>query len=347
LAHEESKKLEDEAMDVASNMVNELIRLKDVAKWKLWAGDDTDDFTNKVVPARAFKAAQHVSSQVSDAVHGSSTPLSESIASSAKVLSSQASEAILGSSTPLAESIGSSISEVVSDASSKASGAILGSSTPVTESIASAAKSASSAASAAYESPKKVFGGANAQVLAEAKEVVFDEPLDDDEDENGPTYSDKVQNIVADAGDRAAELSRAVSEALLGATTTQGTVESATSLANEQYQRALAAASSVLYGTQQPAVESATSVASERFAQAVTAASYAIYGTPTPTAIIQTVQIQVSTLRWLEVSTEACRINQAQMWTILTLNNRQALATTKPCVRRMNNSRMPSHSCLS
>jgi hypothetical protein len=130
-----------------------------------------------------------------------------------------------------------------------------------------------SSASAAYESPKKVFGGANAQVIAEAKQVIFDEPLDDedDEDDNVAKYSSKLQNVVADAGDRAAQLSRAVSEALLGPSKTQGNVESATSLANEQYQRALAAASSVLYGTQQPAVESATSVASERFAQAVTA----------------------------------------------------------------------------
>lgn len=288
MAHEEGKKLEDEAslcvlsaaetntdivsvllqaMEIASRTVSELIRLKDVAKWKLWAGDSTDDFTNKVVPARVIKAAQQVSSQ--------------------------ASEAIQGSSTPLVESVSSSVSEAVSDAASSVSGAILGSSTPITESIASTA-------SVAYESPRKVFGGANAQVLAEAREVVFDEPLVDDE-EDVPTYSDKVQNIVADAGDRAAELSRAVSEALLGVTTTQGTVESATSLANEQYQRALAAASSVLYGTQQPAVESATSVASERFAQAVTAASYAIYGTPTPTAIIRTVQMQVSLVDGLKL----------------------------------------------
>lgn len=322
-AHEEAKKLEDDAMDIAARMVNELIRLKDVAKWKLWASDATDDFTNKVVPARVFKAAQEVSSKASEAVQGSSTPLSESAGSSLKSAlsqasealsaassqaseavdsaSSQASEAIHGSSTPLAESAKS--------VSSQASEAVVGSETPLSQSIASSASSkvskasasassaaaeGSSSASAAYESPKKVFMGANAQILAEAKQVIFDEPLDDDDDDNVAKFSQKLQEAMGDVSDRAEELSRVVSEALLGATKTQGSVESATSLASEQYQRALAAASSVLYGTEQPIVESATSVASERFAQAVTAASYAIYGTPTPTAIIHTVQVQAS-----------------------------------------------------
>lgn len=345
IAHEEGKKLEDNAMDIASRMVTELIRLKDVAKWKLWASDSTDDFASKVVPARAFKAAQQASSRISEAVQGSSTPVTESLSSSLasaasqiseavqdvpshaseaiQDVSSKASEAVAGSSTPLSESIASSAKSV----SSRASEAIAGSETPLGESLASSASQASSAvskslssasskassaavegsaqASVAYESPKKVFGGANAQVIAEAKRVIFDEPLDDDDEDE--TIRSKIQDAVADAGDRAADMSRAVSEALLGATKTQGTVESATSLASEQYSRALAAASSVLYGTQQNAKESATSVASERFAQAVTAASYAIYGTPTPTAIIRTVQIQASS-RY----SEAVRLASAQ-----------------------------------
>ena len=106
-----------------------------------------------------------------------------------------------------------------------------------------------------------------AQVVVEAKEPVFDQPFDDDEE----TYSEKVNSMVAEAGDRASELSRAISEALMGPTKTQGTAESVTSLASEEYAKALAAASSVLYGTEQHTLESATSVASAKFAQAVTA----------------------------------------------------------------------------
>lgn len=308
IAHEEAKKVEDEAMAIAANMVTELVRLKDVSKWKLWAGDASDDFSNKKVPVRVHNAAQQVldtvedaSAQVSEAVLGSSTPLSESIVSSVQdaysAVSSQASEVVQGSSTPLTESIASSVQSVVLEVSSQASVAIQG--TPSSESLLSQASSkasevvseGASIASAAYESPKKVFGGVNAQAAPQAKQVVFDEPLDDDDDS---TYSDKLQGAVADAGERAAELSRAISEALLGATKTQGSVESVSSLASEQYASALAAASSVLYGTKQPAVQSATSVASDKFAQAVTAASYAIYGTPTPAAIINTFQAHAS-----------------------------------------------------
>jgi hypothetical protein len=338
VAHEESKKLEDKAMAIASDMVAELVRLKDVSKSKIWAGDASDDFSDRVFAPRVRKAAQQVmdnvegaSSRVAEAIQGSSTPLAESIASSAKEMysevSSQASDAVQGSSTPLTESIASSVKDAASKASSQVSEAVSGSSTPLAESVASSAQQAASQvssqaseaihgtpssesllsqasskaseviddtaskASAAYESPKKVFGGANAQIIAEAKEPVLDQPLDDDDED---TYSSKLQSAVADAGDRAAEMSRAVSEALLGPAKTQGSVESASSIASEQYAKALAAASSVLYGTEQPAVESATSVVADKYAQAVTAASYAIYGTPTPTAIIKTVQVEAN-----------------------------------------------------
>ncbi|CAO2652101.1 Nn.00g003840.m01.CDS01 [Neocucurbitaria sp. VM-36] len=307
VAHEEAKKLEDEAMTVASNMVAELVRLKDVSKWKIWAGDATDDFSDKKVPVRVFKATQQVkdniedaASQVSEAIQGTSTPLTESIASSVQEAlseaSSQAAEVVQGTSTPLSESIASSVSSGLSEASSQASEVLQGSSSSAEDVLSKASEAATdsaSKASVAYDQPKKVFGGANAQILAEAKQVIFDEPLDDDDDD-ADTYSEKLQGVIAGAGDQAAELSRAVSEALLGPSKTQGTVESVTSLASEQYAQALAAASSVLYGTKQPAVESATSVAADKFAQAVTAASYAIYGTPTPTAIIKTINVQAS-----------------------------------------------------
>ena len=144
----------------------------------------------------------------------------------------------------------------------------MGSETPATESLTSVASEAIQAGeSVASEAPKRVLGGVMAQAVPEAKQAVFDQPLDDDDE----TYSEMVNSMIAEAGDRVFDLTRAVSEALLGAPYTQGTVESATSLASEQYARALAAASSVMYGTKQQPMESATSVAAEKFAQAVTA----------------------------------------------------------------------------
>ncbi|ORY12981.1 hypothetical protein BCR34DRAFT_282444 [Clohesyomyces aquaticus] len=280
IAHEESKRLEDEAMAISAKMVSELVRLKDVSRWKIWANDATDDFTNKVVPARSFKAAKDVADNVESVV-------------------SKVSASVVNSETPATKSIASVVKEKVADTSSKVSEAIVPSEAPAAASVSSAVKEKVEEAeqamketvSVATESPKKVFGGAMAQVLAEAREIVFDDIIEDDD---ADSYSQKVQSIVGDAGDRAADLTKAISEALYGPSKTQGSMESVTSLASEQYEKAMSAASSVLYGTEQQAAESITSVASDKFAQAVTAASYAIYGTPTPTAIIRTVQIQAS-----------------------------------------------------
>ena len=99
-----------------------------------------------------------------------------------------------------------------------------------------------------------------------ASTPIFDDIIDDSED---ATFSKKVQSAVNDAGDKYADVTKAVSEALLGRP--QGTMESVSSVASEQYSSALAAASSVLYGTTKGTAESITSVASEKYDQAVSA----------------------------------------------------------------------------
>lgn len=315
-AHEEGDKVEDKAMAIAGEAAKELARLKDVARWKLWAGDSTDDFSNKKVPARAFKAAQVVmenveeaASKVSESILGSKTPATESAASAVKdkieEASSKLSKPIIGTEPNAAEKAATAISEAVvgsqattdsisSVASSKINGAssagqsvvsaakykkdkvkeaIVGTPPPPHESVLyEASPSLDSMASAASEAPKKAWGGAMAQKV-EAKQIIYDDIIDDSDD---MSYSEKIQSAVSEAGDRAARLTKAISEALLNPTSTQGTVESVTSLASEQYERALSAASSVLYGTEQGTVESIASVASDKYAQAVTA-SVTIY----------------------------------------------------------------------
>lgn len=313
IAHDEAKALEDKAMATAANMVAELVRLKDVSKWKIWAGDATDDFSDRKVPARVFRAATNIASNVENAaskasntIIGSETPKSESVASAVKdkvaSASSQASSLVGSVNSPLAS--GSSVvKEQMAAASSQAS-SLVGSVSPPMESAASVvqekaadaskaaaavgadAKSsisaatdnvkskiqegkdkvqeAASAASPAPKKQKKVLGGVMADAVPKQHDIIYD-------DEDTETYSRKIQDMVAGAEDRAADLSRAVSEALLGAPKTQGSVESVSSLASEQYGSAIAAASRVLYGTEQQPIESMTSVASDKFAEAVTA----------------------------------------------------------------------------
>lgn len=205
--------------------------------------------------------AERISSKLSNAVSGNSQSTVESVVSAAKRKADQvvagASEAIVGTPAPAYDSIVSAASESLDSAASAVSVAISGSSTPLTESASSAASVAS----------KKVFAGAMAQKVEKREPILDDVIVDEDEG----TYSEKLKSIVDSAGDRFADVTRAVGDALLQRTSTQDSTESLTSVADEKYSRALAAASSVLYGTPQGKAESVTSVAGSKYAEAVAA----------------------------------------------------------------------------
>lgn len=423
--------IEERAMGVAEEAAKELIRLKDVAQWKLDAKDSSDDFSTRYVPPVAAKLKQQVldkasdakdaivgssqgsvesatsvasakateyASSLSEAVLGTETGSVESAASavSAKVMGTQqsahesiasvvgesahnaasaaseavigtepgvgekaatkVSEAVLGRETPATESIMSaisshvpdvpiasdaslgpraasllsaasskgsdvassiqdatsspspvassisssassvassltdsapdaaSVSSVSSEASSSASSAAskASDSMPYSKSVASdVSSSVSSAASVASESAstatekasKKVFGGAMAQAIPSGNSIIFDEDIVDNDDiiDDEESYSLRMHDIISRAGDKASQLTQAIEDAIKPATTTQGSVESITSLASAQYESAFSAASSVLFGTEQGVGESMASVAGERYSDAVSA----------------------------------------------------------------------------
>ena len=334
-AKDASEEVEARGMASAEETAKELARLKEVGKWKMEAGDVTDDFSTKYVPPQAAAAAQKVvdeassaseqvmgasqgtleslrsqateqashavsiassvvagtepgmmekassevvdgailaSEKASEAVVGTLQPKAESVISAAKEMAHQvasdASEAVGGTPQPIHESVASQASDSVASAASAISEVVSGSSTPIIESVSSAASSVgSSVSSLASKASKKVYGGAMAQIVGEQKPILDDDISDDDDS----TYSETMQKIVDQAGNKYADVTNAVREALMKATSTQGTVESASSVADEQYSKALAAASSVLYGTKQGTAESVTSAASERYTQAVSA----------------------------------------------------------------------------
>ncbi|KXT02662.1 hypothetical protein AC578_1126 [Pseudocercospora eumusae] len=192
-----------------------------------------------------------------------------------------AASAATGSVNPKLSSIlsaqKSAASSVASDASSAA--ASVYSDLPDAEDIASAA---GNAAQKPVHAGKKVWGGANAEIIVEAREPILD---DDDVVDRGAVFSESIQQIINAAGEKGNQLTEAIQEAMSRATATptQGAVGTVTSLASEQYESALSAASSVLIGSQN-ATEQGTSAAKELYLSAVTAASYAIYGTPVTAA---------------------------------------------------------------
>jgi hypothetical protein len=239
--------------------------------------------------------AEKAATRVSEAVVGRDTPVIESISSAASSASSQIANQSL--SPEMAKSLKSAKSSAVSAASDVSSSIASVASSVSVPSIASEASSSmssiaqqgsssassvasqvsESASDASQKASKKVWGGAMAQAVPSARSIVLDDDIVDDE----YTYSAKLQEILGKAGNQASQLTQAVQDALKPAPT-QGSVESVTSLASEQYERALSAASSVIFGTEQGVGESLSSVASDRYASAVSAASSAIYGEPIP-----------------------------------------------------------------
>lgn len=304
MAKEAGEEIESRGMISAEKTAKELARLKEVGQWKIEARDFSDDFGTKYIPAAAAAAAQKVvdlGSSASEYVAGTSqgavkSAISE-VAEKASDPASSASSAVFGTEPGLVEQVSSSVVDAASGTSKKAKVLATGTPKPKSESIISAAKDKanqiasdgsktilgtpapadsassgvssviSSASSVASQASKKVYGGAMAQNVGEQKPILDDVFSDDDD----ATYSEHMQSMVNQAGDKFADVTKVVSEALWKAKTTQGTVESASSVAEELYSKALAAASSVLYGTETGAVESATSVASGKYAQAVAA----------------------------------------------------------------------------
>lgn len=214
----------------------------------------------------AAKAQGSAAGSSIESVASSPGSVISSASSSASSVVSQLSESLSDPKSIVSDaskSVASAVSDVSEGASSAASDAY--------ESAASVASHISEAApdvsSASATASRKVFGGVMAQSVPSARTIIFDEDIVDDDE----TYSQKVQDIISKAGDKASELTQAIQDAIKPTATTQGNVESITSLASAQYESALSAASSVLFGSEQGTGESMASVANEKYSDAVTA----------------------------------------------------------------------------
>ena len=302
-AQEAGDEIESYGMLVAEDTATKLRQLKEIGTWKIQALDDSEDFSWKQLTPEAAEAArkaankvQSASEQVVEASQNAPQSIISEVKKGAADAASSISSRVVGSEPRTGEKAGSlenkateaaqqvshamsqttnlqqesassGASKILSSASSAiAADTVSGSSNPSANGPADNINSvSSSASSAANQASKKVFAGAMAQEVGEQKPI-----LDDIVDEDA-RYSEKLQNIVEQAGDKYADITKAVSEAMLQPTSTQGSVESITSLAGDQYNSALAAASRALYGTEQGAGESVASVASGRYAEAVAA----------------------------------------------------------------------------
>ncbi|TAQ87584.1 hypothetical protein B7494_g4088 [Chlorociboria aeruginascens] len=238
----------------------------------------TQQGTLESVASVARESASSISAKASSSLVGEVPGILEQAADGVKFVTATISEVASGLSDAASSSL-SSASDALSENASEASKSIASASSSISSSIPKSAsdtsRSSSSAAASMFSTAsKKVWGGAMAEPV-ERRNIIYDDIVDDDD-----TFSEKIQSMASQAGDKFSDVTRAVSEALLKPTSTQGSMESVTSLAAKQYSSALAAASSALYGAEQGTGESIASVASSRYSEAVAAASAAIYGIP-------------------------------------------------------------------
>lgn len=217
----------------------------------------------------ARESASSLSAKASSSIAGEEPGVAEKATNSIKPAASVVSESASSLSDSASASITSGSSEVLkvaSKASSSLSSATSSIASSLSESSPAASSSISSAASSASSTASaKAWAGAMAQHV-EARQIVFEDVVDDSDD---VSFSEKIESLASEAGDRYSDITKAVSEALLGPTSTQ-TVH-VTKLAAEKYSSALSAASVALYGTEQGTGESVSSVVASRYSDAVAA----------------------------------------------------------------------------
>jgi len=240
----------------------------------------TSQGTVESVASMAGQSASSLSAKASSSMVGSEPGMLEQASESIKSAGSVISESASSFSDVASSSISSASSEV-SEGASKASSSLSSATSSIASSLSKSASDTSSSVSSAASSAsstasKKVWGGAMAQHV-EARKIIFDDIVDDSDD---ASYSEKIQSMASEAGGRYADMTNAVSEALLKATSTGNSP--ITKLAAEKYSSALSAASVALYGTEQGTGESISSVVASKYDEAVAAASAIIYGTPMP-----------------------------------------------------------------
>jgi hypothetical protein len=239
----------DSGMREAELAAKELVRLKDVGLWKIAAREVSDNFDTRSEappprpkPQEEYKESEDISvdsdnDETSEAVSGSASQdedIKEGAESSSDDASDDIDEVPEAEMSPAAEVEDEDLDD---DVESVLADAIV----------------------EEQPSARPAFGVAAADIGS------YQEPILDDEE------SDVFHSLADKASDSYAEASKAVSEAIYGASVTPGVGEKAASFASDQYAHAWSAASDVLHGTPLSPGEKVSSAASEKYTEAVAA----------------------------------------------------------------------------
>lgn len=246
-------------MTIAENAAKELTRLKEVGKWKIEAREVSDNFDTRQEPPTRPKPISATEDHIEEQVVSQSTVSDETATDESSFEQRQNSE----NQRPLQAAEEADAEEADSELPN-----LDGSNESLAEETSQSSSTEEDTPAQDQPSAPRVWGGAAAESIPGRKGIVND-VVDDDSEQH--RFSEELQNLASKAGDRYAEATKVVSEALLGEPSSRGVKENAGSVVSDQYSSALSAASSVLYGTTPSPGESIVSAAYEKYSQAVSA----------------------------------------------------------------------------
>lgn len=231
------------ALHQAEDAALQLGQLKDAAKQKLAARDASDNF-DSLSESDPDQVGQDVL-KVPEEIEESDPEQRQSTEADAFATSSLVPEA-----SDLSETDFESASEPGEVIESTTNADLPSSAEDTGDSATDSVKSFTSRLldSLTSASNTRVPGGAMAQEVPNHQPIIDDvieeEPIPDD------SYSARVQSMVNNVSGGAQSLTQAVQDALKSTPTSQGSLQSATSVASERLEAAMSAASSVLYGVE-------------------------------------------------------------------------------------------------
>ncbi|KAI7012858.1 hypothetical protein KC362_g16181 [Hortaea werneckii] len=268
----------------ASNQASESLGPK--AASILAAGKSQKDAASRSATEASSKASESAASVADEATADweSAKSAASEEASSLSDDASVAAEDVVSKASQTSSSLSDTASSSVASASSEATDSVSTGLDPVAESLSAAAHESNmadevssslsslystipeAASETATQASSKVFAGAMAQVLVEAREPILDVSVDDEDDE---TVGEKINSASEAAADQAQRAKDAVQQAIENRSSRKGAVESVSSVASEQYESAVSAAGKALHGTQKGAIEDGEEGAKSVYKEAV------------------------------------------------------------------------------
>ncbi|PHH92826.1 hypothetical protein CDD83_4735 [Cordyceps sp. RAO-2017] len=331
-AQETSAKMEEDGMTIASAAAKELSRLKEVARWKILAGDSSDNFNSESMRSAAEAAEKASRAQMREQEQAKSGVVTNEDSSRPGVSSRAAEKAAWEAASSLSQAARTALEKAenqqpISPIRAAPEGFATENGQDRSESAGNRAPKRGKAALGSADEAETIIlatSGAKAEADDESgggEEDTTTVEAEHPEDSAPPLKAAAFGAAAQAVSDRQPILDESTGSEFIASATSaaQAAYSSAVSAASERYSSALSVVSAQVYGTPKPvheklfssvsaAYDNAVAAASQKMDQAADAASRGVYGTPTPAT-------NSKPLSWDKVEAIAAqRLNEGRLW---------------------------------